>query len=248
MNRAKKALAAAIFLGGLMSLPFGASVFAAGSVKTGSTLQRHAQLLTYVASVEGVTPAVLQQDLAAGQTLLQIAGNKYASAGDLATALLSRFKTRMDAAVSSNKLTASQENTLYTQLHSRVATLVVTPHPTLRMLFAGQHKAAGARVGGMMSGVLNTMVATCNTTAAALKTAFQAGGKTPLAICQATNPGETQAGLVTALMGAVKTKLDAAVNAKTITAAQESQLLTRAQTHFNKWVTTTIPVGGRRHA
>lgn len=85
---------------------------------------------TFVASVEGVTPDVLQQDLAAGQTLLQIAGNKYASAGDLATALLVNLKTKLGYAVTAGKLTSAQADAIYAQSHDAYTQLVVTPHPT----------------------------------------------------------------------------------------------------------------------
>jgi hypothetical protein len=198
----------------------------------------------YVASVLGVTPAVLQADLQAGQTLLQIAGSKYASADDLATALLAPLKTKLDTATSSNKLTATQASTLYTQAHAAVAKLVVTPHPALGKIFAGTRGARGAHKAGGLSGLLTTLTTACNTNATALKAAITTGGKSLLAICQATNPSVTQSGLVSTLLAALKTKLDKAVAAKTVTAAQESTMLAKAQAYLTTLVTTPIPAGG----
>src|SRR5260370_34298532 len=70
----------------------------------------------YIASVEGVSTTVLQQDLQAGQTLLQIAGSKYSSASDLATALVAPFKMKLDRVVAAGKLTADQESQQYAAL------------------------------------------------------------------------------------------------------------------------------------
>jgi hypothetical protein len=198
----------------------------------------------YVASVLGVTPAVLQANLQAGQTLLQIAGSKYASADDLATALLAPLKTKLDKATSSNTLSATQASTLYTQAHAAVAKLVVTPHPALGKIFAGTRGARGAHKAGGLSGLLTTLTTACNTNATALKAAITTGGKSLLAICQATNPSVTQSGLVSTLLAALKTKLDKAVAAKTVTAAQESTMLAKAQAYLTTLVTTPIPAGG----
>jgi hypothetical protein len=253
MNRMRMALVGLILALGLASVPLAHSAFAAqsGGTKaktqvagTIATAHRGNGMLTYVASVLGVTPAVLQADLQAGQTLLQIAGSKYASADDLATALLAPVKTKLDKATSSNKLSATQAGTLYTQAHAAVATLVVTPHPALGAIYAGVHGARVQHGAGGLFGLLTTLTTACNTNATALKAAITAGGKSLLAICQATNPSITQSGLVSTLLASMKTKLDKAITAKTVTAAQESTMLAKAQAYLTTLVTTPIPVGG----
>jgi hypothetical protein len=253
MNRMRMALMGLILALGLGSLPLAHSAFAAhsGNTKattrlsgTKATTQKGNGGLTFVASVLGVTPAALQADLQAGQTLLQIAGSKYASADDLATALLAPLKTKLDKATSSNTLSATQASTLYTKAHAAVATLVVTPHPKLGAIFAGARAARGAHKAGGLSGLVTTLTTACNTNATALKAAITTGGKSLLAICQATNPSVTQSGLVSTLLAALKTKLDQAVAAKTVTAAQESTMLTKAQAYLTTLVTTPIPAGG----
>jgi hypothetical protein len=100
--------------------------------KTGAGMQAEIRFnLDDVATVLGVTPAVLQQDLQAGQTLLQIAGSKYSSAQDLATALLVNLKTKLDHVVAAGNLTAGQENQIYQAALTSTETLVTTPHPDL---------------------------------------------------------------------------------------------------------------------
>jgi hypothetical protein len=256
MNRIRMALLGLILALGLVSVPLAHSALAAHKGGTKLTTQagtpkapsnRGAGLAAYVASVLGVTPAVLQTDLQAGQTLLQIAGSKYASADALATALLAPVKTKLDQAAGSNKLSATQASTLYTQAHAAVAKLVVTPHPALGVLFAGLRGTKAQRTGhvaGGQAGLVTTLTTACNTNATALKAAITAGGKSLLAICQATNPSVTQSSLVSTLLASMKTKLDKAVAAKTMTATQESAALSKAQTYLTTLVTTPIPAGG----
>src|SRR5690348_15750925 len=59
-----------------------------GVPKIGLTVESVSQVL-------GITPATLQQDLQSVQTILQIAGGKYSSAQELATALLANLKTKL---------------------------------------------------------------------------------------------------------------------------------------------------------
>lgn len=257
MNRLRMTVVGLTLALGLAALPLAHSAFAAhsgrGKAVNGAIVPKTATskgngVVAYVASVVGVTPAVLQADLKAGQTLLQIAGSKYASADALATALLAPVKTTLDQATTSNKLSATQAGTLYTRAHTAVAKLVVTPHPALGAVFAAVHGARGQHGAGARLGLLTVLTTACNTNATALKAAISAGGKTLLAICQATNPSVTQSSLVSTLLASMKTKLDKAVTAKTITAAQESTTLTQAQTYLTTLVTTPIPAGGlHRH-
>lgn len=254
MNRMRVMIVGLLLALGLAATPLAHSAFAQrGGPKikvnaNGTTSGPKSNgVLTFVASVVGVTPSVLQADLKAGQTLLQIAGSKYASADDLATALLAPVKTKLDSATTTNKLSATQANSLYTRAHTAVAKLVVTPHPALGAVFAAVHGTQGQHgVGGRFS-VMATLVTACHTSASALKAAIATGGNTLLAICQATNPAVTQSSLVSALLAPMKTKLDGAVTARTMTSAQESARLTQAETFLNTLITTPIPAGGPRH-
>lgn len=253
MNRIRMALVGLMLALGLVSAPLAHSALAAhkggaklapraGGPRT-STPRTHG-IPAYVASVLGVTPAVLQADLKAGQTLLQIAGSKYANADALATALLAPLKSKLATAIGRTGLSATQANALYTKAHARVAQLVVTPHPALGALLAGIHGPNAQHAAHGKAGLLATLTAACNTNATALKAAVTTGGKTLLAICQATNPSVTQSSLVSALLAPTQTRLNQAVAAKTITAAQASTMLTKVQAHLTTLITTTIPAGG----
>ena len=248
MNRMRMALFGLILALGLASIPLAHSALAARSGGTRSTAgtlhtaRAGKSVVAYVASVLGVTPAVLQADLKAGQTLLQIGAARFSSADALATALLAPVKAKLDAATG-NKLSATQASTLYAKVHAAVATLVVTPHPALGTILAGA-RGVRAHGAGASSGLLATLTTACNTNATALKAAVAVGGKSLLQICQVTNPSATANGLVSALLDAIKTRLDRAVTAKHITTAQETATLTRVQTYLTALVTTPIPAGG----
>jgi hypothetical protein len=247
MHRTKKARMGAVLAAGVLGLSLAGSVFAAKSSPSAPRAAGHGKVINYIASVEGVTPAVLKQELKQGKTLLQIAGSKYASADALATALLAPVQTRLETAVTNHRLTLAQEKTLYDQLHARVATLVVTPHPLRQLRSALQRGPAGGRAEGIRSGLVQTMVTTCGITAADLRTVFKTGGKTPLAICQGgTKAPVTQKGLVSALMSAIQTRLEARAKALglTLNQALEQQILARIEAGLNVWVTTPIPAGG----
>jgi len=233
MKRMKMMLIALGLGGVLVGVPLTALAASPGS--GGASTGRAAGVIRYIASVEGVSPTVLRQDLKAGETLLQIAGSKYASADDLATALLARFKTKIRTAVAAGRVSAGQAQTTYNRMHARVAQLVVTPHPKLGTLKGGK------AVHGLRRTLLQTFASTCNTTSTALKAAVQAGGQTPLAICQATNSAITQDALVSALMSGIKSTLDAAATSHPRLAQHESQILGRIQNRLNTWVTTPIP-------
>jgi hypothetical protein len=85
--------------------------------------------------------------------------------------------------------------------------------------------------------VMNTIVASCNTTVDAFQSALQGTDKTPLAVCQATNPNATVASISAAVTAAIKPQLDAAVAAGQMTAADESQWLGSLQ-KLSAWLTT----------
>jgi len=66
-------------------------------------------------------------------------------------------------------------------------------------------------------------------------------GRTPLAVCGATNPSMTQAELVDALVNAVGSDLPIAMNAGQITPAQESEALQALRTQITAMVTSAGP-------
>jgi hypothetical protein len=249
-----RTLAGLALAGSLLVFPV-AQITQAAPANPGATGAQRAHLplsLSYIASVEGVTPQVLQQDLQAGQTLLQIAQaahSQYASSAQmLATALLAPVKSRMDEAVSAHRITQAQENQRYDALLAGVTKLVATPHPQQVLSRSkGPAGAAGgtARGHGMLglSAVLAPVATACHTTPAALQTAIHAGGKSLLAICQSTNSSIQESDLVSVIINVFKTRLDAAVKAGYLSASQENKLLAAMTTRIETVITTPLPAG-----
>ncbi len=207
----------------------------------------------YVASVIGVDEATLQQNLASGETLLQIAGSKYSSAADLATALLARFKTKIDYAVSGGELAATQADAMYAELFGAAEKLVTAPHPQLapdgnpaggpKGQAQGDNAGSNADVGNVKQTLISTVIAACHTTMDAFQAAVAPGNRSILAVCQLTAPGMSVDSLVAAIEGAVQSKLAAEVSAGQLTAAQQSATLAKMQANLAAWLTT--PVGAQ---
>ncbi len=197
-----------------------------------------------VAAVVGVTPQALQQGLANGQTILQAASGRFASADDLATALLANVKTKLDHAAAAGALTAAQEAAVYAQAHSAYVQLVTTPHPALRTDDVGApdaRKAAGA-----------SAVAKAVTVLPDVATVASVVGVTPQALQQDLAAGQTLvqiAGgrfasaddLATALLADAKAKLDHAVAAGALTSAQESAVYAQMHAAYVRLVSTPHP-------
>jgi hypothetical protein len=185
------------------------------AASSSATPGKRAGIIQQVAAVEGVTPQVLRQDLKQGQTLLQIAGSKYSDANALATALLAPARARLDKAVSAKRMNAVQENLLYTSMLVRTTVLVVTPHPVAALV---RLHGAPARNGAP---IMKAAAAACNTTPKEFRAAVKAGDASVLAICQRTNPAETQDGLTAAIYAPIKGKLAAGMESQIGTIIQQ---------------------------
>lgn len=256
MIRSKHVRLAAAIGVGLLGLTVAGSAFAARMNPTRAPHAARVGFIQHLVSVEGVkSVAELNQDLKKGMTLWDIAHGtqpaKYASPDSLATAILAPIQTRLQTAVSNHRLTATQETGLYDRLHTRMATLVVTPHPLAHLHSVLGRKHAGTpqpnRDGGIRSAFLQTMATACGLKPADIQAAFKTGGKTPLAICQTgTKAPITQKALVSALMSAIQTKLEARAKSMgvNLNQAMEQQILGRIEMGLNVWLTTPIPAGG----
>jgi len=101
-----------------------------------------------------------------------------------------------------------------------------------------QGGSAGGRAASdlHLPGPAAVLAGLCHTTAAALQAAMQPGRKSPLAACQATDAGMTQAGLVAAIAATLKPFFDAAVAAGTITPADAAHQLAAIQAKGPAWV------------
>ena len=87
---------------------------------------RHGTWLgTTVTSYLGLQPAKIRADLRAGQTLAQIANaTPGRSATGLFGAIMAAIKTKLDAAVGAQKLSATTEATVLARLNTRVTDVV----------------------------------------------------------------------------------------------------------------------------
>lgn len=80
--------------------------------------------LSGIASFLGIQQSDLQTALKNGQTLAQVAQAHGKTAADLKTYLTNQLKTRLDAAVAANKITAAQETTMLNNASTRFDNLI----------------------------------------------------------------------------------------------------------------------------
>ena len=81
--------------------------------------------LDVAAQYLGITEATLRSDLAAGQSLAQIASSTPdRSTEGLKAALLAAAKTRLDTAVNNSRITGAQEQTILNDLSTRIDSLL----------------------------------------------------------------------------------------------------------------------------
>lgn len=173
----------------------------------------------------GLDKATILAKLQAGQSLAQIAtaqGNGRTADG-LVAALLAPAKLKLDAAVAAGSLTAAREAAILANLKTAITTVVnaVPPAKPIRDIRVSPQS------------ILQPALTYLQLDLKAVVTQLRSG-KTLAAIAVAQ--GKTAAGLVSAVVTAVKTKLDAQVAAGKVTAAQESAFLATLQTNVTALV------------
>jgi uncharacterized coiled-coil protein SlyX len=216
-SRSKKALAAA---GATLAVAAGAGgALAAGGGKARGPAGHPGPAA--IASYLGLTPAQLRQQLGSGKTLAQIAVAQGKTVDGLENAVYADVQAHLDRAVANGRLTKAQEQTLLARLKSRLDDLVNHAFP----------RAADARL-GLRGPRLGAAVTTyLGITPAQLRSELQAGRS----LAQiATAHGKTAAGLKTAILAAVRTRLDKAVAGGRLTAAQETTILDRLSSHLDR--------------
>jgi cytochrome c553 len=177
-----------------------------------------------IASYLGLTPAQLRQQLRGGKTLAQIAVAQGKTVAGLEDAIYADVQAHLDQAVTNGKITAAQEQAILTRLKAHLDDIVNHAFPL-----------AGAR--GAHRPALVAAVATyLGVTPTELRTELRVG-KSLAQI--ATAHGKTVAGLKSAILAAVKAKLDKAVASGRLTGAQEQALLDRVSAHLDRLVNRT---------
>lgn len=185
-------------------------------------------VLNASAAYIGLDRAQLLTRLRAGQSLAQIAIASGKTVAGLKAAILNAHKARLDADVAANRLTAAQAQARLAALSARIDRIV--------------NRVGAARPGGAKRpggpGVLQAAATYLGLTGPELKAALRSGQS--LATL-ATARGKSVTGLKTAMANAVKAKLDAAVAANRLTAAQAQILLARFQAQLDRIVNATRP-------
>jgi hypothetical protein len=187
---------------------FGKIGFGHGPGGPGGASILHADVLTPAASFLGITVSALTADLKGGKTLAQEATAKGKTADALVDAIVAAQKTVLDNQNAAGWITDAQETALLAQFKAEVTRLVNVGPPVPSAQKSGPLEAAADYIGVSVSDLLTDLRA----------------GKSLADI--ATAHGKTVDGLVTALTAQEKNRLDAAVAAGTITAAQAQTLLT----------------------
>jgi len=199
------------------------SAAATGGHRGGPVGPASQAILTYL----GLTAAELRTQLDAGKTLSDIAKAQGKTVTGLEDAIVADGKTKLDAAVTAGKLTSAQAATMLADLKSRVSDMVndVAPGP------GGHGRGHGPFDPAAIADYLGL-------TQAQLRTQLEAG-KSLAAI--ATAQGKTVAGLKDAIVAAATKKLDAAVAAGKVTAAQKTSALANLTADLGEVVNRTGP-------
>jgi hypothetical protein len=204
--------AAAVLVGGA-----GAGAALAGNA------HREGLLLKAAAQYIGVGKADLFKDARAGKTLAQIATAHGKTVDGLKAAMLAAVKAKLDTAVGAGTATSAQEQTRL----ERAAKLI--------------DRIVNAKVGKVTrqagrSRLLNAAARYLGFTPKALAADLKAGKSLAQV---ATAHGKTADGLKGALLKPFKARLDKAVAAKRITAAQAQEKLTKASARLDKLISRT---------
>ncbi len=179
-----------------------------------------------IASYLGLTPAQLREQLGSGKTLAQIAVAQGKTVAGLEDAIYTDVQAHLDRAVASGKMTTVQEQVLLTQLKAHLDDIVNHAFPA-----AGPGKHARPAFAAAVASYLGL-------TPAQLRVQLRAG-KSLAQIAKAQ--GKSVDGLKTAILAGVKARLDKAVSAGQLTAAQEKTLLDRLSSHLDDLVNRTGP-------
>ena len=218
-GKSKRALVAA---GVTLAVAAGAGGAVAAGGKGRNGQPGPAAIATYL----GLTPAQLRAQLRSGKTLAQIAIAQGKTVSGQEAAIYADVQAHLDKAVAGGRLSAAQEQAVLTRLKSRLDDIVNHALPAL-----GRHPVR-PRLAGAVTKYLGV-------TPAQLQTELRAG-KSLAQI--ATEHGKTVAGLKSAILDAVKARLDKAVASGRLSATQEKTILDRLSAHLDQLVNRTRPL------
>ncbi len=176
--------------------------------------------LTDLTKMLNISASTLQADLKAHDTLAQIAQKQGVSTATLTSGLEANFKTKLDALVTSGKLTATEEQTMITRFDSNVTNRINGTGRSGLPMGQGMGHDAGMGFKGQMTDIEKML----NISASTLKADLKAHD-TLAQIAQ--KQGVSTATLTSGLEANFKTKLDALVTSGKLTATEEQTMITR---------------------
>jgi hypothetical protein len=177
-----------------------------------------------IATYLGLTQAELRTQLRAGKSLTQIAQAQGKSVSGLQDVIYASAKKRLDQAVANGRLTAAQEQTLLATLKSHLDDIVTRTGRPPHGPGAPRFGAAAAKYLGLTEAQLRAQLRS---------------GKTLAQV--ATAQGKSVDGLKAAILADAKSRLDQAVSAGKLTAAQAKTILAALTSHVDRLVNRTGP-------
>ena len=211
----------------VLGLLVGVGAAVAGAKAPGKAKPRAAKahqrgLLPAAAAYLGVTPVALRTELRSGKSLAQVATAKGKSVDGLESALLTAFRSKVQAVKAAGKLDAPRADRLLQRAPQLVERLV-----------NAKPRARATRTKGARGGLLKAAATYLGLTNAQLVTELRAGRSLAQV---ATAKSKSIDGLQQALLAALKQKVDAAVAAGRLPAARAQRLLERAPAHIERLV------------
>jgi hypothetical protein len=177
-----------------------------------------------IATYLGLTQAELRTQLRAGKSLTQIAQAQGKSVSGLQDVIYASAKKRLDQAVARGRLTAAQEQTVLAALKSHLDDIVTRTGRPAHGAGAPRFGAAAAKYLGLTEAQLHAELRS---------------GKTLAQV--ATAQGKSVDGLKAAILADAKSRLDQAVSAGKLTAAQAKTILAALTSHVDRLVNRTGP-------
>lgn len=170
-------------------------------------------LVAATAGVTGLTEAQVRSELQAGKTLTQVTESKGKTAAAVIASARTNLKTRLDQEVTSGKLSQAQADTRLADFDAQAPQLMQQVGKPINPGNPGR-----GRAGEPFPQLLTHATASVTgLTEAQVRTQLQAG-KTLTQVAEAT--GKTAAAVIASARATLKTQLDQAVSAGSITQAQ----------------------------
>ncbi len=188
-------------------------------------------LMADAASVLKISPTTLQSDLRSGESLATIAQNNHSSASALVIALVSAATSKLQGAVSSDKLTQAQATKIEGGLTQRITTLVNQTPPLL---------PPGHRFGAVaMGSLINDAATALNMPVSTLQSDLMSG-KSLAAIA---GPSRVSS-LESALVQDASTAIQSAVKSGQVNSAMATKIESHLPQMIDRFVTGTGHPGG----